>query len=99
MTLGILALLSPIFTQHVQLPRQDSPSASDKAVLMEVASKCHLHEGALYFVQYDVPREPVIHSTRALGDTEAQMICALENLPKDFSFRFGLDVEAPPSRP
>jgi hypothetical protein len=96
MIVAALVMLSALTTTQVQSPREDSPTAADKAILQQVAARCHLHAGAIYFVQYDVPREPVIHTTRALGDTEAQITCALQNLPEDFSVRFGLDTEPMP---
>jgi hypothetical protein len=99
MILAALAMLAPVATQQVQSPRQGRPTAADKAVLLQVGAKCHLHAGAIYFVQYGVPREPVIHMTRALGDTETQIICALQNLPEGFSARFGLDTELMPVHP
>ncbi|MCH8615737.1 hypothetical protein LZ016_06440 [Sphingomonas sp. SM33] len=79
--------------QKVLAPRPDNPTSDDKATLMQVAAKCQLHEGALYFVQYKAPTEPVIHMTGTMG--EAQKICVLENLPNDFSMRFGMDILAP----
>jgi len=82
--------------QDVVAPQPDNPTSRDKSELRQVATKCHLHEGALYFIQYKEPSEPVIHMTRALGDTEAQEICVLQNLPKDFSTRFGIDTVMPP---
>lgn len=51
--------------------------------------------GAVYFIQRDVPVEPVIHITSAFGDADAQKLCVLQSLPSDFSMKFGLDVEAP----
>ena len=65
-------------------------------MLKQVAAKCHLHDGALYFVQHNIPHEPTIHMTRALGDTEAQMVCVLQSLPEDFNARFGMDTEPIP---
>jgi hypothetical protein len=96
MILAALALLAPITDQQILFPQRDNPTAADKMTLMQAAAKCGLHAGAAYFIQYNVPREPVIHITRGLGDTDEQALCVLQNLPSDFSFRFGLDVEAPP---
>ncbi len=74
-------------------PQPGNPSDGDKAVLQHAIHECHLHPGALYFVQYAVPREPVIRTTRRLGDTDAQVQCALAHLPEDFAERFGMEFE------
>jgi len=79
-----------------QLPlRPDNPTSADKAILEEAAEECHLHPSALTFVQYDVPQEPVIRTTRAFGDTDAQLACAVSHLPPEFNERFGVEFEPP----
>ena len=98
MILAALALLAPVITQFVMDPRPDSPTNAEKELLTTVATKCGMHDGAVYFIQYNVPIEPVIHMTHALGDTDAQALCVLQGLPQDFSAKFGLDVEAPRHR-
>jgi hypothetical protein len=77
-------------------PHPGNPTDADRVVLERAIKQCHLHEGAIYFVQYDVPREPVIKMTRANGDTEEQLTCALKYFPADFNARFGLEFEPPP---
>src|SRR5690349_1682571 len=94
-----LALLAPVTAGQVSIPRTDSPTASEKAELQNIAKKCGLHDGALYFIQYNIPQEPVIHFTRALGDTEAQNKCVLENMPQEWASKFGLDTETMPPTP
>lgn len=51
-------------------------------MLKQVAARCRLPEGALYFIQHKAPFEPVIHMTRGPGDTEKQAACMLQNLPE-----------------
>jgi hypothetical protein len=52
MMLGAIAVTVGVFwsSQVVLPPQPDSPTAADKAVLKQVAAKCHLPEGTLYFV-------------------------------------------------
>lgn len=90
----------PSEPQFTQLPlRPDNPTSADKAVLEQASEQCHLHPGALTFVQYDVPQEPVIRMTRAFGDTDAQLDCAMSHLPSEFSERFGVEFESPAQTP
>ena len=80
-------------------PVATKPTITDRAALEAVARKCGLHKDALSFVQRKVPAEPVIHVTLAYGDSQAQLDCALQSLPEDFSTRFGIDTqEFPPIR-
>ena len=74
-------------------PSASNPTSADIAVLQRATKECHLHQGALSFVQYAVPREPVIKMTRAFGDTQQQLDCALKYFPEDFNMRFGVEVE------
>lgn len=93
---GTVTAPPPSKRQFTQLPlRPDNPTSADKAVLQEAAEQCHLHPGALTFVQYDVPQEPVIRMTRAFGDTDAQLDCAMSHLPGEFNERFGVEFEPP----
>jgi hypothetical protein len=69
------------------------PTDADIAVLQRATRECHLHEGALTFVQHAAPREPVIRMTRAYGDTDEQFQCATRYFPDDFNTRFGLEFE------
>ena len=94
MIVAALMFLAPVSANVVVRPRTDSPTSAEKALLRSVAAQCGMHDGAAYFIQYDVPLEPVIHLSRTLGDTDAQVTCVLRGLPEDFSTKFGLDVEA-----
>ena len=73
------------------------PSQADRALLLEASRACHLHPGAAYFVQHSRGDTATIHTTRSLGDTDAQITCMLQRLPGDFISRFEVDAElAPP---
>ena len=72
------------------------PTEADKALLLQASRACHLHAGAAYFVQHS-PGEAAIHTTRALGDTDAQITCMLQSLPGDFIARFAVDAELAPT--
>ena len=74
-------------------PTDAEPTSADIAVLRLATRECHLNEGALSFVHRTVPVEPVIRMTRAYGDTQEQLDCALKYFPADFNTRFGLEVE------
>jgi hypothetical protein len=74
-------------------PSASDPTSADIAVLQRATKECGLHQGALSFVRYAVPREPVIKMTRAFGDTQDQLDCALKYFPPDFYMRFGAEVE------
>jgi len=80
------------------VPSASNPTSADIAVLERATRECHLHQGALSFVQKAVPIEPVIKVTRAFGDTQQQLDCALKYFPEDFNVRFGLEFEAEPPR-
>jgi hypothetical protein len=93
-----LALLAPVSTEVILPPRPDTPTAAEKAILVSAAAKCGMHNGAAYFIQEEVPREPLIHITQSLGDTEEQVMCVLQGLPKDWSMKFGLLTDSPRRR-
>jgi hypothetical protein len=69
------------------------PTAADQAALDQAIKRCNLHPGALYFIRYPTPHPTVIRLTRELGDTQGQLDCALNYLPRDFQGRFGLQFE------
>jgi hypothetical protein len=93
-THGTESALPPNTQREVPIsPQPGNPSDGDKAVLQQTIDQCHLHPGSLYFVQYEVPREPVIRMTRSLGDTDAQLQCAMSHFPADFAARFGTEFE------
>jgi len=97
MILAVVAL-AQVSAEVVLPPRPDSPTAAEKAILVSVAAKCGMHDGTVYFIQEDVPREPLIYITKELGDTDAQVWCVLQALPKDFFTKFGSLTEAPRKR-
>jgi hypothetical protein len=74
-------------------PTDAEPTSADIEVLRLATRECHLHEGALSFVHRTVPVEPVIRMTRAYGDTQEQLDCALKYFPADFNARFGVEFE------
>lgn len=100
MFVTVLALLAPIASFATASGGGDNPTAADRALLLDASRACHLHQGAAYFVRYSPLRAPTIHTTRALGDSDAQITCVLQRLPGDFVARFGFDVESstPPGR-
>jgi hypothetical protein len=69
------------------------PTAADQAALDNAIKQCNLHAGSLYFIQYPPPHPTVIRLTREQGDTQGQLDCALNYLPKSFEGRFGLQFE------
>ena len=93
-----LALLAPVSTDVTLTPRPDTPTAAEKAILVSIAAKCGMHQGAAYFIQKDVPQEPLIQITQALGDTEGQVMCVLQGMPADWAMKFGLVAESPRKR-
>jgi hypothetical protein len=67
-------------------------SGADREAMRVAAMKCGLTNWDVSFAIYpSAPFEPSIHIDPAA--TETQFKCVLENLPKDFSFRFGMNVE------
>src|SRR4051794_7472864 len=98
MIIVALALLAPVSTEVVLPPRSETPTAAEKAILVSVAAKCGMHKGAAYFIQEEVPREPLIHVTQSIGDTEEQVICVLKGLPNDWRRKFGSLTDTPRQR-
>ena len=66
--------------------------------MVSIAAKCGMHQGAAYFIQKDVPHEPLIQISQALGNTEGQVMCVLQRLPKDWFMKFGSVIDAPRRR-
>jgi hypothetical protein len=63
-------------------PSASNPTSADIAILQRATKECHLHEGALSFVQYAVPREPVIKMTRAFGEHSSSLIAPSNTSPR-----------------
>jgi len=96
----VLALLAASITspQAAHLG-SGNPFEADKLLLLQASRACHVHDGAVYFIQHSRLEAPAIHTTAALGDTEAQLTCVLQSLPSEFMARYRVDVEVPPQPP
>ena len=94
-TLLSLLLAAPFGSLHATTTRSSHPFESDRALLLGVSRACHVHDGAVYFIQHSRLGAPTIHTTAALGDTDAQITCVLQSLPAEFVARYGLDGEEP----
>jgi hypothetical protein len=97
---SVLALLAaPITALQATNPRTSNPFEADKVLLMQASRACRMHQGAVYFIQHSRLDAPMIHTTRALGDTDAQINCVLQRLPGHFIARYRVDAEAAPPPP
>jgi hypothetical protein len=72
-----------------------NPFEIDKLVLLQASRTCHLHDGSIYFFQHSRSEAPAIHTTRALGDTDLQIACALQALPAEILGRYRIDTDKP----
>jgi len=89
----IAAVALPAAAPPAAFPQPVIPTAADQAALDHAIKQCGLHPGALYFIRYPAPHPTVIRLTRELSDTQGQLDCALNYLPRDFQGRFGLQFE------
>jgi hypothetical protein len=89
---AIVALLAPATPLQIRPPRSDIPTVADKTALSRAAAKCGVPQSAAYFIQYNIPQEPVLH---VAASSETQFLCVMHSLPSDFSNRFGLETPEP----
>jgi hypothetical protein len=95
----LAVLVAPFTAVPAPTARSGNPFDVDKLLLLQAGRACHVHDGAVYFIQHSRLDAPAIHTTKALGDTDAQITCVLQRLPADFIARYRVDAEVTPQQP